>query len=328
MATAPLTNRETRIVSLADVNMRGLEELFDEQSAEWLERLSWDYSGPSRLIREVARQHELSGVAAVNAETPVGFAFYVVDGNRCSVGDIYVSRRWRGLGVAGAMTSSILQSVEWLQRLRRIESQCVSIDNRGATEVFNSRGFSRFDRSFMMVDLHSPAFAQRAQCGRRATRAHDVELRCWHEDDFSHSARIIHRSHRDEHDSNINSQYRTEDGCLELLSILTESIWCGSFVRRVSRVAIDRETGNQAGVLIGSRISANTGHIGQISVLPAYQGTGIGRRLINAALTDFRDLGYARVSLAVTTANKRAVGLYLSCGFETIHEFPVFYREL
>jgi len=31
--------------------------------------------------------------------------------------------------------------------------------------------------------------------------------------------------------------------------------------------------------------------------------------------------------LAVTTANTNAFHLYESCGFRTIHTFPVFYRE-
>jgi ribosomal protein S18 acetylase RimI-like enzyme len=33
------------------------------------------------------------------------------------------------------------------------------------------------------------------------------------------------------------------------------------------------------------------------------------------------------VSLAVTSANTSALYLYESCGFRTIHTFPVFFRE-
>ena len=326
MATSALTNPEARIVSLADADLHGLEELFDEQCSEWLSLLGWDYTGASRLVRDVARRRELAGVVAVSGDVIVGFAFYVAEGSRCSIGDIYVSNRWRGLGIDRQMTIGMLQAIEQLPRQRRTESQCVSIDNHAATEVFLARGFERFDRAFMRVDLTSPAGESKTGSGRRRTEP-EIELRAWEETDFSRAVRVIHRSHRDEHDSRINSQYRTEEGCAELLSILTESIWCGSFMRRVSRVAVDRATGNPLGVLIASRISARIGHLGQISVLPRYQGLGIGRRLIGAALSDFRQLGFDSATLAVTTANAGAVHLYQSCGFDTIHEFPVFFNE-
>ena len=328
MATAALTNHDVRLVPLAEADLPSLEALFDEQSEEWLERLKWDYAGPSRLVREVARQRELSGVAALSGNVTIGFGFYVAEGNRCSVGDIYVSRPWRGFGIDRQITLSMFQTIDRLPRIRRIESQCVSVDNDDATEVFVARGFHRFDRLFMSVDLDPVGDGEApVSTRRRSGRLPDIELRSWNEDDFSSTVRVIHRSHRDQHDSRINSQYKSQDGCGELLSILTESIWCGSFMRRISRVAVERASGNQVGVLIASRISAATGHIGQISVLPGFQGLGIGRRLISAALDDYKDLGFRSVTLAVTTANVGAVHLYESCGFRTIHEFPVFYRE-
>jgi ribosomal protein S18 acetylase RimI-like enzyme len=49
--------------------------------------------------------------------------------------------------------------------------------------------------------------------------------------------------------------------------------------------------------------------------------------MIELALSNFRRLGYKSISLAVTTANTNAFHLYESCGFRTIHTFPVFYRE-
>jgi ribosomal protein S18 acetylase RimI-like enzyme len=80
-------------------------------------------------------------------------------------------------------------------------------------------------------------------------------------------------------------------------------------------------------VLIASAISAGVGHIGQISVLPTYQGLGLGRRMIYGALSEFYRRGFKSVSLAVTSANAAALHLYESCGFRAIHTFPVFFRE-
>ncbi|HKP87980.1 MAG TPA: GNAT family N-acetyltransferase, partial [Blastocatellia bacterium] len=128
-------------------------------------------------------------------------------------------------------------------------------------------------------------------------------------------------------DSRINSQYRTENGCAELLTILTDHIWCGDFLPYVSRVAIRHPAQHMVGVLIASRISPRVGHISQISVHPAYQGRGIGRRLLMSALEEFDRYGFGSISLAVTAANEPALHLYESCGFRKAHAFPVFCRQ-
>ena len=309
-----------RIIPLAEADFPSVEALLDEQCDEWLDLLRWDYAGPSRLILDVIKQRELTGFVAVQGGATVGITYYVVEDNRCSIGDIYVSKPWRGQGADRHLAQAILDKLDRLPRLRRVESQCVGVGNNSATELFLARGFERLDRDYMMAPL-SPGVAGRSRNLPGAT------IRGWSEDDFASAARIIHRSYRGEYDSRINSQYQTEEGCAELLTILTEHVWCGEFLPEVSRVAVDSATGNRVGVLIASEIADGAGHIGQISILPSYQGRGIGRKMIDLVMSDLREEGYETVSLAVTAANKSALHLYESCGFRTIHEFPVFYRE-
>lgn len=320
MATAARINPEIRIVSIADADLAGLERLFDEECAEWLDLLRWDFKGSSMLIREVTRQRQLAGVVAVSGNATIGFAYYMIEGSRCSIGDIYVSRSWRGLGIDGEMAAAVFAKLDRLNRLRRIESQCVGISNDGVDGLFQERGFERHERNYMLRDLEieSPAAIRRD--------ATAISLRPWQPSDSAHARKVIHRSYRGTFDSRINSQYRTEQGCADLLTILTDHIWCGDFLPQTSRVAL-LDSGAMAGVLIASRVSRGVGHIGQISVHPAHQGRGIGRRLIESAASDFRRLGFKAVTLAVTSANENAYHLYESCGFRTIHTFPVFYRE-
>ena len=139
--------------------------------------------------------------------------------------------------------------------------------------------------------------------------------------------RVIHQSYRGRTDSRINSQYKTEEGCAELLTILTDHLWCGDFLPHVSRVASRRGTRKVVGVLITSRITPRVGHIGQLSVHHAYQGQGLGRRLMEGALQEFGHYGFSTVTLAVTAINTPALRLYESLGFRCIHRFPVFFRE-
>jgi len=319
MATA-LRNPEISIVPIADINLASLEKLFDEECAEWLSLLKWDYKGASTLIRDVARQRQLSGFAAMRGSTALGFAYYVIEGWRCSIGDIYVSKRWRRSGLDRELARAILDQLDPMRRLRRIESQYVGLENNDADTVFQSRGFERLERSYMIADLRSTLPA--------TVRADlpDISIRKWQPGDFDQAAKVIHRSYRGKHDSRINSQYQNLQGCAELLTILTDHFWCGDFLPQMSLVAA-RPSGALAGVLIASRVAPGVGHLGQISVHPGHQGRGIGRRMIERALQQYGLEGYEWVSLAVTTANANAFHLYESCGFRTVHTFPVFYRE-
>jgi ribosomal protein S18 acetylase RimI-like enzyme len=319
MATA-LRDPKISIVPIADTNLGALDKLFDEECVEWLDLLKWDYKGASTLIRDVARQRQLSGFAAIRGNIVVGFAYYVIEGWRCSIGDIYVSKSWRGSGIDRELAKTVLDQLDAVRRLRRIESQYVGLDNNEADIVFRQRGFERLERSYMVVDLGlAPEATDR-------TDPPDISIRAWQPKDFDQAARVIHRSYRGQHDSSINSQYQNLQGCAELLTILTDHFWCGDFLPQMSLVAT-RPSGALAGVLIASRVAPGVGHLGQISVHPGHQGRGIGRRMIERTLHQYGVSGYEYVSLAVTTANINAFHLYESCGFRTIHTFPVFYRE-
>ncbi|MFY9557626.1 MAG: GNAT family N-acetyltransferase [Blastocatellia bacterium] len=325
MATAPLLNPDIRIVPLSEADLAGLEALFDEECAEWLELLKWDYKGANMLIRDVVRQRQLSGFVALSNNATVGFAYYVIEGSRCSIGDIYVSRPWRGMGIDRQMALAIFTRLDRAGRLQRIESQCVGVGNHEADALFQTRGFERLERHYMLLELDNAA-PRGKESADDDVELSGISLRKWQPNDFDNAARVIHRSYSGTHDSNINSQYRTEQGCSELLTILTDHIWCGNFLSSMSRVAL-LSSGAAAGVLIASRVSKGVGHLGQISVHPAHQGRGIGRRMIESSLSEFRRRGYKAATLAVTGANTKAFHLYQSCGFHVIHTFPVFYRE-
>jgi len=328
MATAVLSNPELTILPLAEADMAQIEFLLEEQRREWQSLLRWDYTGPSRLIRDVMRQRELSGFAAKASGALIGFSFYVIDCDKASIGDIYVSRRWRSMGADRQLAMAILREFEVMPNLRRIESQSVNIGNESANALFRSQGFEQFERHYMLVSLSSLSDHFESGVNDPGPDTSDIIIRDWREEDFDEASRIIHSSYRGEHDSRINSQYQTEEGCADLLSVLTDHVWCGDFLPDVSRVAVDRITGKPIGVLIASRIAAGVGHIGQISIRPVHQGRGVGRRLIYSALDEFDLYGFETVSLAVTASNTYAFRLYQSCGFKTVHTFPVYCKEL
>jgi len=67
-------------------------------------------------------------------------------------------------------------------------------------------------------------------------------------------------------------------------------------------------------------LAAYPAHL-HIDILPAYQGAGLGRRLIEAFLDAARSAGAPAVHLGVAATNTRAQGFYRHLGFEPI-ELP------
>lgn len=324
MATAPLTTQDLYTVPLADADLGALELLFDEQCEEWLHLLGWDYRGASRLIRDVARARDLPGFVVMYGGLTIGFTYYVFEESRCSIGEIFVSKDWRGIGADRELAEAVLRRLEFTPRVQRIESQSISVGNEEAHAVFASRGFTRYDRNYMITGAEDH---QAPPPSVEPANASIIQIRGWRDGDFSQAVKVIHSSYENSVDSRINNQYASEEGCADLVSVLTEHIWCGAFLQHVSCVAVDPVSGRLAGVLMSSRVSPGVGHISQISVRPAFQGKGIGRRMIQSALAEFFDLGFTKVSLAVTGANLNAMRLYEACGFRTIHTFPVFYLD-
>lgn len=66
----------------------------------------------------------------------------------------------------------------------------------------------------------------------------------------------------------------------------------------------------------------STGWIGQIGVVPAHRGLGLGRWLLRWSVAYLRGRGAGAVELAVEAANDRALGLYIRNGFEPAVEWP------
>ena len=99
------------------------EPLFNEQCEEWLELLGWDYSAASELIRQVVRDRDLNGFVALSGNTPVGFTYYVIENIRCSIGEIFIAKAQRGLGVDRRLAEAVIDRVGKITRVRRLESQ-------------------------------------------------------------------------------------------------------------------------------------------------------------------------------------------------------------
>jgi ribosomal protein S18 acetylase RimI-like enzyme len=120
-------------------------------------------------------------------------------------------------------------------------------------------------------------------------------------------------------DAALNMTYATPSTCRAFVDTLVVRSGCGQFDAEASRFACGPR--GPIGVLIASRLSRANGHVCQVSVNPAAQGSGLGAALVSRALQSFRDQGLASATLSVTAANQRAHRLYERLGFTVQRAF-------
>jgi GNAT superfamily N-acetyltransferase len=87
---------------------------------------------------------------------------------------------------------------------------------------------------------------------------------------------------------------------------------------RLSRMSIFAATsGNEEiiGTIACSRVKESEGHIRGMAVRSAWQGSGIARRLLEAAEAELRALGCRRITLDTTQPLQRAISFYHKNGF-------------
>jgi ribosomal protein S18 acetylase RimI-like enzyme len=84
---------------------------------------------------------------------------------------------------------------------------------------------------------------------------------------------------------------------------------------------VNRTTREFVGLLLGSRVSAESGHITQVCIHPNFRRHGMARMLLARAAFHFMRQGATEISLSVTEDNQSAFDLYLAEGYTCKHRF-------
>jgi ribosomal-protein-alanine N-acetyltransferase len=88
----------------------------------------------------------------------------------------------------------------------------------------------------------------------------------------------------------------------------------------------DSSGGMMSGLLIG-RKAADEAEILTFCVAPAYRNAGLGRALLEAAVTELRAAGAKQLFLEVEDGNKAALKLYRALGAVPVGERPGYYEH-
>jgi ribosomal protein S18 acetylase RimI-like enzyme len=312
-----------------------LRPVLEVEGELWKQRLHWDYRSSARLLMQYLDSRMLPGYAALDAGHVAGYAFCVYEDTKAVIGDVFalpnqlansLARILPGsastqeipafaLGVEGTLLRHLFELLQNSPQVERIESQLLLHPSGAHAGVFRAAGFQVFRRLFMVQALHDLWNEPRLDLPA------GLELRPWRDEDMPAASRLITEAYRDHPDSIINDQYRTTPGSLRFLHNIVRYSGCGTFSAPVSYSIVNRANREMAAIVLGSRVSPESGHITQICVHPDYRRRGLARLLLSLASYHFMRLGVTEISLTVTESNTHAIDLYRAEGYACPHSF-------
>jgi ribosomal protein S18 acetylase RimI-like enzyme len=327
-----------------------LRPVLDAEGELWKQRLHWDYRSSARLLMQYLDSHMLPGYAAVEDGQVTGYAFCVYEESKAVIGDVFAlssplaetaeSPLSEPLSIGAIHASAIqppisahaieetllkhlFETLLHSPQLDRIESQLLLHPSGVHAGAFREAGFQIFRRLFLVQTLEG-LWNQ-----PRVSLPGNLEMRPWRDEDLTPAGRLISEAYRDHPDSIINDQYRSVHGSQRFLHNIVRYSGCGAFSPLVSHVVFNRSSRELVALVLGSRVSPQSGHITQLCVHPNYRRLGLARMLLSVAAFHFMRHGATEISLTVTESNTSAIDLYLSEGYTSTHVFDaaVWQRE-
>jgi ribosomal protein S18 acetylase RimI-like enzyme len=310
------------ILDLRHFGSADLRNLLDEESERWLSLLSWDYRGSSEMILRYIDAKILPGYAAIERGKVLGYCFFVYEGAKGVIGDVFVENAAgsRRREIENELLTHVIDTLQQSPGIHRIEAQLLLHESGTAIDSFQGEGFRRFPRLFLRLPVGHGHWQQR-------TIPPEFDLRGWEELDYQPAAGVITSAYRSHIDSDINDQYRNMTGSLRFLNNIVRFPGCGVFDPLSSFSVTHSPSKSLVGLLLCSRVRDDVGHITQVCVMPEHRNRHLGEHLIQSCHDALASSGARHLTLTVTEANSRAVALYKRLGFEQHTIFDAFVWE-
>jgi ribosomal protein S18 acetylase RimI-like enzyme len=309
------------LVELARVQAADLVPLLEEEIAEWLSLLSWDFRPSADMVRRFVGLRTLSGYALMEGGRVAGYTYFIHEDRKGLVGDLYLLRGRRTAENELLLLRAATEDLFGTLGVERIESQLMMLSAPGSYPLPFAEHLTAHRRIFMTFDM---ALLAGLRPGRSASKA---LIDNWSSDRTVDAAQVIAQAYERHIDSDVNDQYRSVAGARRFINNIVQYPGCGAFYSPASFLAIDAWTGRACGVSLCSILSPRVGHITQICVVPRLKGKGLGYELLRRSLLALGEAGCRKASLTVTAANENAVRLYERVGFRPSHTFTALVWE-
>ncbi len=302
-----------QIVDLRQIHSRALESLFREEAERWRDDLHWDYRPSIDLVRKFIDSRALGGYAAMANGQPAGYGFYVLEDHKGLIGGLFVSAQHAQSSITERLLTEMLGALRATPRLERIEAQLMPFGTE-LDPAFLSQHLRLHARQFMLLSLDKAKLSGKAP-------STGLRIEPWTDRAFDSAARLIQLAYANHVDGQINDQYCSEAGSLRFLRNIVLLPGCGQFLPEASFLVRPATGDRPIAMILTSTVAEGVGHTTQVCVMPGYQGSGIGRQLMEHSIQALRRRNYKSLSLTVTSVNKRAVELYEHLGFRMLKTF-------
>ena len=315
-------NEGLEIVDLRRLTGRELEPLLLEETVEWKRELDWDFAKSAELVGHFTDSKALIGYALLDRGEVAGYGYSVIEDQKGLIGDFYVRPLWRDGRTDVGLFRTMLDALNGMSRVRRIESQLLLMPPRTGYSVQAGRNLKLYERLLLSLDCEKAAPPPAPPPRRR------FHLEPWADHLQESAAAVISLAYKNHIDSRINDQYGTIEGARRFVSNIVQFPGCGIFNRPASMLAFNPANGWVSGIVLVSFVAPHVGHITQLCVTPDSQGSGLGHELLMRAIAGLRAGGARRITLTVTDANTAAVQLYRKTGFRDLRRFCALVRDL
>jgi ribosomal protein S18 acetylase RimI-like enzyme len=315
------------ILDIRHFSARQLRPMLEQEAGLWLKWLRWDYRSSTDLLLQYLDSRVLPGFVALEQGRICGYTFYVYEGHKAVVGDLYtLADHPAPMAVAQVLSRHLIETLEASPEISRIEAQLLLFPAGQLQPLFaapRAHGgvLSVYPRLFLERTLDARQL--RSYPGLPA----GIELAPWNSAFYQATAELIHASYGGHIDSTINDQYRTLGGSLRFLHNIVRFPGCGLFDPHTSAVLRDASTNTLAAVLLCSRVAPDTAHVTQLCVAPQFRGQGLGRTLLQCTVNHLMQHRYRYITLTVSEANTAALRLYESSDFIRRHAFDAMVLE-
>src|SRR5271167_4343885 len=144
------------ILDLRHFSSVDLRPLLDDETRAWGSLLSWDYNGSAEMILRYVDAKILPGYAAIERGRIFGYSFFVYEGSKGVVGDLFVANDSRlpdSRQVELRLLTHVIETLQQSPGIHRVEAQLLAHDSGVVARPFLETGFQRHPRLFMVLGL-------------------------------------------------------------------------------------------------------------------------------------------------------------------------------
>lgn len=307
------------IIDIRHFEAKDFAPLLETESAAWFKTLRWDYTPSARLISACLADKRLSGYALVNDGKIEGYSFFLYEGEKGLIGDLFVQPGGEMLKNAVALLEHVIETLKATPGVGRVEAQLPHFSLVELDACFSRHRFESYLRRFMSRKIALPEVERKPDGWDR-----EFEIEPWQKKHNHEAARLLCRTYRSHVDARINDQYASAAGTAHLIENIVHLRGCGEHLPQASFAAVHRASRKLAGIIALTAVRASTAHVPQVAVDVEFQNRHVGSALMEVSFREAAKLGFQEVTLTVTDVNRGAVRFYDHLGFETFQTFGAY----